>query len=700
MDMLSLKGCFRKGSFFYLNTIVIVFLYWLSINGFVSANPQFKTSKKLKTEAYRTEISKVDDLNNKANEVLKENYAEALQLAQTAVLNAKNINYKAGEIESKLIECIVYINTNKSKKAYDLLMNIKTEKEVLNNVYLNAKTLFTLGFYYYSTGQYDLAIKYFEDEIELLKNVNNFNLLYNANIHLGKTYIKIGNLQEAKFYHENAIQIAKKSSIVDFPKQHDLLGEIFHAQKLFEAALESYYKGLKANYRSKDRQLNSSIYLHLGNTYYMLVQDDSAQHYYQLALNNFQLLGDSTGIAICYSNLSRVYLELGKYKASIDFALKAINTIHDGDYKPIELGTLQQLGDIYGELGEYKNADLYLKKALQLAVQYHQKLAETDCLKSLSEIAKLQGNHEQSYYYLIQAYHLKDSLQPLTFNKQLAEMQTKYETEKKEKEIAKLNQIKINNQLKLAEQYLQVQKRNYIIAGVTLMTLIISIAGYIFFKLYKDKQAKINEHNLLQQQHEERQRIAKDLHDEIGSGLSKITLLSALSNQNEINIPYALKTINQTAQNVIENMRDFIWTLKSENINLETLTVHLREYAADYLEEFPLKLSLNFQDKFNQTLNITKEKQHHILMCYKETLNNLVKHAQATIVIINVSIIENILCINIIDDGIGFEMAHHFNDEKNGLKNMKNRMEAIGGVFEIVSHVNKGTSITMSVKLI
>jgi len=231
------------------------------------------------------------------------------------------------------------------------------------------------------------------------------------------------------------------------------------------------------------------------------------------------------------------------------------------------------------------------------------------------------------------------------------------------------------------------------------MTFIISIAGYVFFKQHKDKQAKINEHNLLQQYHEERKRLAKDLHDEIGSGLSKIALLSALSNQKEINSTYALRTINQTAQNVIDNMRDIIWTLKSENINLETLIVHLREHAANYLEEFPLKLTLNFQDEFNQTLNITKEIQHHILMCYKETLNNLVKHSQATNVTINVSIIENKLCINIIDNGIGFKTGDHFNDEKNGLKNMKNRMEAIGGIFEIDSKVNEGTNITMSVKL-
>ena len=652
-----------------------------------------------KNKQNSTEVTRIDELNYLANYALKEDYNKALETANTAYIKAKEIQYQKGKIESEIIKSLVFINSNKSKEAFDILNKVTVEIKNLNNKTLKAKTAAAIGMYYYSIGLYDTALVYFNNNISILKSSNNFNDLAIGYINIGRTYIKKGDLHQAQIYHENASQITAKKNLKQSAKLNDLLGEIYHAQKLFDMALISYYTGLKTNFDKANRQLNSSIYLHLGNTYYMLVKDDSAQYYYYLALKNYQQLSDSNGIAICYSNLSRVYLELGKLQTSIDFALKAINTIHDGNYKPIEQGTLQQLGDIYGELGDYKKAEKYLLQALNMAVKHNQKMAENDCLKSLSEIFEMQGKHAQSYQYLIKAYHLKDSLQPLSFNNQLAEMQTKYETEKKEKEIAKLNQIKINNQLKLTEQFLEVKKRNDIIAGVIIFLILITISGVIFYRLQKALQQKINEDNLIKQQLEERQRIAKDLHDEIGSGLSKIALLSALTNRNEINQKYATKTINDTSQKLIENMRDLIWTLKSENSSLENLVIHLREYAAQYLDEFPIKLTLNFQENIASSIFITKEIQHNILMCYKESINNIVKHAKSDTVTINLSFIESILEISIVDNGIGITKNTDSNIAHHGLLNMTNRMKSIGGNFLIESSSTNGTKIVLKVLL-
>lgn len=642
----------------------------------------------------------IDELNLKALNSLKENYKEALNSAGTARLYALNNKYTEGVFFSEIIQSLVYINTNRAKEAFNILSNVKAPLSKLNDAKLKSKMYDAFGQYYYNIGQYDSAQVYFKEGLNYIKSSADFKDSVNAFVSLGKTAIKKGNLNDARFFHEKAAKIIFAHNLNQIARNQDLLGELFHAQKLFHRALISYYDALKTNRKNNDVQLNAGINLHLGNSYYMLVKDDSAQHYYAKALQNFKQLGDSNGIAICFSNLSRVYLEAGKHETAIAYALKAIHTIHDGNYKPVELGTLQQLGDIYGALSDFKKAEFYLKKALTIAEQHNQKMAETDCIKSLSEIYEMQGKHNLSYNYLIKAYHLKDSLQPLSFNRQLAEMQTKFETEKKEKEIAKLSQLKIKNQLKLTEQTLAVQKRNYIIAGVLIFILLLSISGVILFKQQKLKQNKINEHNLLTQQNEERQRIAKDLHDEIGSGLSKIALLSALSSTgNEINQHYALKTINSTAQNVIDNMRDLIWTLKSENHTIERLATHLREYAAKYLEEFPIDLTLNFQENFSVPISISKEIQHHILMCYKEALNNIVKHANASSVTIHLSMQNGLFQLIIADNGIGMKELGKSEKGHHGMINMKNRMEAIGGTVDIETEENAGTRVTVNLPL-
>lgn len=118
----------------------------------------------------------------------------------------------------------------------------------------------------------------------------------------------------------------------------------------------------------------------------MKVEDDSTKKYYNLALTTFQLLGDSNGIAICYTNLSRLALEGGHHQQAIDLANKSIATIHGGDYKLIETATLQQLGDIYLELEQYETAIQHITKALEIARQIHHKVTIMDCYKSLSEI--------------------------------------------------------------------------------------------------------------------------------------------------------------------------------------------------------------------------------------------------------------------------------------------------------------------------
>jgi signal transduction histidine kinase len=195
----------------------------------------------------------------------------------------------------------------------------------------------------------------------------------------------------------------------------------------------------------------------------------------------------------------------------------------------------------------------------------------------------------------------------------------------------------------------------------------------------------------------ERLRFARDIHDDLGSGLSKINFLSEIIFQKTAHLPDVKKSseaIKETSIKMIENMRDLIWALNPENTTLDNLIARIREYTTDYIEDFPITLEKSFPDHIPQ-MAISKESHHEIFMVVKEILNNISKHSKATQLTLSVLIADNNLIINFQENGIGFEASNV--TYGNGLKNIKNRLTAIGANLEIINH--EGTIINISLSL-
>ena len=479
----------------------------------------------------------------------------------------------------------------------------------------------------------------------------------------------------------------------------DILGEIYQSQRLYEKAVSAFHESYLV-FKTLDHKPGlASASLHLGNAYYMLIIDDSAKSQYYRALGNYTLLGDSNGIATCYSNLSRVFLEQGKYSLAIKYASKTLKTIHGSDYKLIEAATLQQLGDIYAELKQYEKALVYINKALVSARNISHKNSVMDCYKSLSEIYASMNKPGLSYKNLLMAYHYKDSLQPLEYSKQLAEMPAKYESEKKESQISLLKQIALSKTLEINKQASQLRMRNILIFLVVSIFILISIV--FMYAAQKQKLKMVLEKALVIKATEEQERLrfAKDIHDQLGSELSKINFLSELIVNNPNQIPEIKKsaaTISETAKKLVDNMRDLIWALNPENTTLANLLARIREYSSDYLEDFPAELKLTFPGDAPQS-SITKESHHEIIMTVKESLNNIVKHSHATTISIHTSVCSRLLYISIKDNGKGIAVKNA--DSGNGLRNMKTRIESLGGIFKLTSHPRTGTLLVVTIPL-
>ncbi len=190
-------------------------------------------------------------------------------------------------------------------------------------------------------------------------------------------------------------------------------------------------------------------------------------------------------------------------------------------------------------------------------------------------------------------------------------------------------------------------------------------------------------------QKDERDRISADMHDELGSGVTAIRLMSEIvkSKMKETSLP-EIEKISNSANDLLGKMDTIIWTMKSSNDTLESLIAYIRAYAKEYFDS--TNIACIVQVLPLPAVQISGEKRRNIFLGIKEALNNIIKHAQATEVRIHVEATDHILTIEIADNGIGIdpEKQRKFG---NGLNNMKRRMESIDGTWEICS--GQGTKV-------
>ncbi len=199
-----------------------------------------------------------------------------------------------------------------------------------------------------------------------------------------------------------------------------------------------------------------------------------------------------------------------------------------------------------------------------------------------------------------------------------------------------------------------------------------------------------------QSQEKLRLRIARDLHDEMGSTLSSISILSeaALRNLDQDTDRARFHAIGERTRQVMESMSDIVWSVNPRNDNMEHVLVRMTEFAVEILE--PQGIALHFEaDETAKTLNIPMEQRKDFYLLFKEAVNNAAKYSGASDVWIQIRAEKNGLRLEVRDNGRGFDPA--LVKRGNGLWNMQRRAEKIGGRFVVESAVGEGTRVEVRV---
>ncbi|MDX1286255.1 MAG: ATP-binding protein, partial [Draconibacterium sp.] len=299
-----------------------------------------------------------------------------------------------------------------------------------------------------------------------------------------------------------------------------------------------------------------------------------------------------------------------------------------------------------------------------------------------------------------QALHTQyqDTLFQQTLNREITDIQEKYNTAQRLSEISSQKDLLLQNELKLKNRNLL----NYLLLfGLVLLGVII----FGLFKRYKHKRREYQQELILKESQtfnklqEQRLQISRDLHDNIGSQLtfiiSSINNLSFLTKSSNEKLRSKLNEINSFAMDTIAQFRDTIWAMNSDVIQLEDFQGRVLSYI-EKAKSSTTGILFVFDANVSTPLIFSATEGINLFRVIQEAINNAIKHGNPSQISIVLKTTGQKFQVIITDDGSGFDINGV--STGNGLENMKKRMEAIGGKIMITSKGDRGTEIILNLR--
>lgn len=227
---------------------------------------------------------------------------------------------------------------------------------------------------------------------------------------------------------------------------------------------------------------------------------------------------------------------------------------------------------------------------------------------------------------------------------------------------------------------------------------VIAVVRYVSFRRLRRQMQLLEQQAAL---YKERARIARDMHDEVGAKLTRLSLLSEMAGDHP-EVPSSargdVKEISETARETIRSFEEIVWAVNPRNDTLADLVNYLCRYVEDYFDGSPVQCAYDLPPEIPPAA-LSTEVRHEVFLAAKEALNNVLKHAGAKNVRVKVEMAADELRIIIADDGCGFDTASppKRSGGGNGLDNMRERLRSVGGRLECISQPGQGTCIVFSV---
>jgi len=568
-----------------------------------------------------------------------------------------------------------------SKQADNLIRSVSIYEKYFPDKYGEIGiALSNLSALYYSINQKKLAIEYAKKALAYREKDGDKSKLSLSCCNMSQFYIGVDNEEAEKYLNlceKYAVQSGQEARIIH---SYVTASFLYSTEKKYPQSFDYEQKAITLLEKSKtsDPAMLARRYLSAGVISRELKMDtNTTLGYFNKALNFLRLAKDKASMRDYYVNVYNYYSANNNYAAALAAYKKYIL------YKDsiISENTQSAIAEISTRYETKKKDDEIIR------LNTTQKIKQLEIEKQKATIA---GN-------VLEAKQKENEIVLLSQQKQLQDAQLKEQEEKLERQllISKNNeqQLKLSKQAQLLkEKELQAQKqlRNIIIVATIAVLL---FAGFVSNRYQLKKKIEQQQEMLAV-----RNNIARDLHDEIGSTLTSIKILSEVSKNNlkrDVNkASDMLSKITEQSAQMQQGMSDIVWAIKPDNDKMENMLVRMREYAAYALESKEIDVSFVVDNDVLEK-NLDMQQRRDVFLIFKEAVNNAAKYSGAAAIKIRLQKAFNNIVMEITDNGSGFEIAE--GASSNGLKNMQARAASINGRLEIISGKNKGTSVIMNI---
>jgi signal transduction histidine kinase len=199
---------------------------------------------------------------------------------------------------------------------------------------------------------------------------------------------------------------------------------------------------------------------------------------------------------------------------------------------------------------------------------------------------------------------------------------------------------------------------------------------------------------------QERARVAHDLHDDLGAGLTEVNMLTSLVKSPTTSVEEKnryLDDLTETARHMVTSLDEIVWAVNPRNDTIASLASYFGSYAQRLLDFASVACGLDVAEDLPEHPLDPKFRQE-IFLAFKEALTNVVRHARATQVWLRISVRNGLLFVELADNGHGFNMRE-WQPGDDGLANMRERLKSLGGDCEIASEIQKGTTVRFQAPL-
>ena len=455
--------------------------------------------------------------------------------------------------------------------------------ELTNNLRGVARAKLMIGSGHNAKGEYSLAINSQISALEIFKELGDTSAMGITYNNLGTNYHDLGNYSLAIDQYKNSINIAKKlSNTAGLYYATNNIGIIYEDWQKYQLALEYYSEALKIANEINDKSYIGITLQNIGVIYQKMGEYEKALDYIGQSLDVSTEIGDSKGIYNTFLNKGIIYQEMNKNTEAVISFEKALEiSIEANDKKNIADASLK-LGSLYAKEKEYTRAYSLLNNALNLAREIEDITLTKEAYKSLADYYQNTNSFERAYYNYLEYATIKDTIFNRDSRKEISEMQTLYELDKKEKE------IEIQD-LKISQQQSQFY---YIISGI----IVLIIVSYLLFNRYKLKQKHVRI-ELEKKNIEIEQRLLRTQMNPhfIFNSLNSIN--SFITDNNSDSAQAFLSKFARLMRYILENSRKTMVPLEDE-VNTLRLNMELEQLRFDHKFDFEIAIDDNIDPEF------------------------------------------------------------------------------------------------------